>query len=818
MPGASAKGRAWRSSFALLAALSLGTLPADRQATAQDASSQSREAADPDLEQSLAILRRQIGDSTLGLAQRESIARELAATLDNAAQTAKTPDSQRQWWDQAVAALDDFERQNPAHPQHRSFRLQAAVYRWAIARSLRHQADLNPTKPELREETIAELDDAVSRFRAIPSPTAADGNSIESNLKFRFAQALADRSDLEDDLVRKAQFEAEAKTLLEGTLAEPSIQGFARLLKGELLRRERQFDAALVELTAAAKAMPPPPERQLVSVRSSVLAALRRYDDAIRLIKESHIEAPAKQLMTVQVLLAQRGATAADTDRYPIESRLFEEMTALKAVPGPESRTAILALAHAGIEPDPRLGPSAWDLLADAQEAAGDPIRASGLSERAAVRAEDSGNPEQAGGYRLKAGALLFRAGRFLEAGAVLSRVIRLQGAENAEVRAKANLLRALALGRAVATNLPGASAAAYKEALEAQIKDYPDDPNTDEARWLLGDLALAAGDRDRASQLWSAVGVKSPRWLNSRRAIAAIDRAELVNGDLGREPAKFAQQFQRAGDFLDQSIREAPNEAASTELLLERAWLDVSPESRMSDDAREITDRVARSSITNSQRFRADLIRIIAMAQLGRYVESELIARRLAESPENDEPAAFLEAVRLLDRTATVAESDLRQRRFGLLMRMLLTPALARDTSRLPVSQVAELRMRLTRGLVFMGDSRAAKASLAAWNEMAATKSWNDGLLRDLADTYARLNAHELAIDVQRLRLGSLISGSTAWFDAKYAMALALYRAGQTREAQKLIDATAILHPDLGGGPLKEKFIRLRQRLGDGP
>ncbi len=32
---------------------------------------------------------------------------------------------------------------------------------------------------------------------------------------------------------------------------------------------------------------------------------------------------------------------------------------------------------------------------------------------------------------------------------------------------------------------------------------------------------------------------------------------------------------------------------------------------------------------------------------------------------------------------------------------------------------------------------------------------------------------------------------------------------------AAQLIDATAILHPELGGGTLEKKFIRLRQRLG---
>ena len=52
-------------------------------------------------------------------------------------------------------------------------------------------------------------------------------------------------------------------------------------------------------------------------------------------------------------------------------------------------------------------------------------------------------------------------------------------------------------------------------------------------------------------------------------------------------------------------------------------------------------------------------------------------------------------------------------------------------------------------------------------------------------------------------------------WFEARYGLALAYYRSQRAREAAKLIDATAILHPDLGGGELRDKFLRLRQRIG---
>jgi len=81
-------------------------------------------------------------------------------------------------------------------------------------------------------------------------------------------------------------------------------------------------------------------------------------------------------------------------------------------------------------------------------------------------------------------------------------------------------------------------------------------------------------------------------------------------------------------------------------------------------------------------------------------------------------------------------------------------------------------------------------------------------------ADAYTRLDAFELAADVQRLRLQRATTGSNPWFDARYGLALALYRSGKSKEARQMIDATAILHPELGGGELRDKFERLRQRL----
>lgn len=803
----------------LPAVLILGLIPHGRASTDREAppATAAAQAAAEELEAALAALRRQIDDESIEPSQRASVALELAETLDRAAQNAETPDAQRQNWNQAAAVLDEFGRKHPAHLQDRTFRLQGAVYRWAVARSLRREWEQDPARSGLRGEAVAAFDDALSRFRSIPPlPAGVHDEAFDANLRFRFAQTLADRADLENEPARKSLLESQAGDLLEGMPAGFSIQGFARLLKGELLRRQGRFDAALVEVDAAARAAPAPPERQIVHVRSAILAGLKRFDEAIQAVKGSRLPDSEKRLAMVQTLLERRKALSVDADRYPIDSRLFDELSALTARPGPDSRAALLALARAGIEPDPRLGAEAWDLLADAQEAAGDPIRASGLEEKAAVRAEDSGRPERAAGYRLKEGALLFRGARFVEAAVVLSRLSRLSGPEHEAVRAKAGLLRALALGRAVATAQAGASTREYKEALETRIKDFPDDAGADEARWLLGDVLRAEGDRDRAVQLWQAISMKSARWLDSRRAIAAFDRAELERVQAAGRPDDFAARLRSAEEFLDRCIDHAPTESAANDLWLERAWLDLLPQARNSDDARRIAERVEGASITKAQRYRAGLIHILALAQSGRYVEAEKLARNLAEAPEIEDPAAFLTSVRLLDRSAAAADTDLRQRRFGLVMRILLVPALARDPSPWPPVQTAELHMRLTRGLIFLGDDHAAKASLASWKGTEAVKRWDDGLLHDLADSYERLNAHALAIDVQRLRLGAAHTGSPEWFDAKYGLALALYRSGKTGDARTIIDAAAVLHPDLGGDALKEKFIRLRRRLGN--
>jgi hypothetical protein len=358
---------------------------------------------------------------------------------------------------------------------------------------------------------------------------------------------------------------------------------------------------------------------------------------------------------------------------------------------------------------------------------------------------------------------------------------------------------------------LRGASSASYAAALEEQVRAFADDPATGEARWLLGRLAQESGERDRAESLWLSIRPDSSRWLDARLAVAALYRDELARQEFHPNRPLLAQQFARADRLLEESIRQAGSEAATTELLLARAQLNLTTTAGSPDRARELCDRVARLPLSEDSHYRARLLRLIALVQLNRYLEAE---REAQSHPQWEVPgrrAFLLEAIRLLDHGAMTAATDLRQRRFGLVLKLLVEPSLAADQRWLP-EQRSELLMRMTRALLFVGDDRA-RGSLSAWRGVPETT--DDRLLRDLGDTYSRLELYSLDIDVQRLRLQNNPAGSPGWFDARYALAVAYFRTSQIKDAAALIDGTAILHPDLGGGELHEKFIRLRQRLG---
>jgi tetratricopeptide (TPR) repeat protein len=767
---------------------------------------------DAELSQHLTVVRTQIADVTIDPVRREQLALDMAATLDRAAYSIANGEVRRQRWAQSIDLLDRFNHEHPNLPQSRQVRFWAAVYRMAQGQSWLDASHFEPRDSRLRDRAVALLDDSIERLRSLS--VIGDRTSLGENLRYRLAEALAERAELEPagSADRRAR-ETEAMGILQQPATEVGLAGYWHLLRADLARRMGQPQEAEKELDAAARTKPAPSERALFEVRVPLRLGQKQFAEAIQAVDASHLDPPMKGLWRVRIHLAELAGPPKETDRSRIESDLFREVQTLRAGNSPVSKLALLELGRGNIEPDAGQPPEAWDAMADAYEFAGETARAGSAATRAADRATALGQAAAAARFRLRAGAFFYRGGQFSEADAALSRVADDPAA--GPLRARAGMLRALARGRALALHLPGSSAAAYTEALERQIREFPREPATDEARWLLGELARASADRDRAVTLWSAIAPEAGRWLDARLAIAAVNRDDLDRLLINPDRHVIGERFTQADRFLTESLRQAHSENTTAALLLARARLNLTPTTSHPEVTRDICDRVMRLPVAPGIQYRARLLRMIALIELGRYIEAERESQTHLDWNTPTERPALFDAIRLLDHCAATAATDLRQRRFGYVLKLTIEPLLVLDRDYTP-EQISELKMRLTRSLLFFGDDGDARRSLSAWR--GAPGSTDDRILRDLGDTYSRLEVYTLDIDVQRLRIENNPSGSLLWFDAKYALALAYYHSGQFKEAAKLIDATAILHPDLGGGELHEKFIRLSQRLGSKP
>ncbi len=781
-------------------------------AVAIAAAAQQPPMSDAELSQHVASVRGQIANPAIDLARREVLAQDVAATLDRAAQASPNLETRRNRWGEAISMLDRFIRENSSLVAERQLRLQAAIFRWAQALTWVQAAAFEPGNPQHRERAIALLEDAIERLRAISS--IGDNTTLGDNLRFRMAQTLCDRAELEPaGSAARRTFESEAMKLLEKPGTELGLAGFWHMLRGELMLRAGSLDDAGRELDAATQAKPEPPEAEVLAVRVPLLLARKQPAGALAAVNASHLEPPLKGLWRVRIELAELTGLPEGEERKKVHAELFREVRALRGSSASESRLALLEVARAGVEPGPGDPPEDWDALADAFQRAGDPIKAAAAATRAADGSAAAGRAADAANFRLRAGAFLFQAGRFLPADAELSRVA--DDPKAGEVRARAGMLRALARGRALTYRQPGASATAYADALERQVKDFPDDPATDEARWLLGTVALGNANPARARQLWTTVPVRSSRWLDAQLSITALVIEDLDHQLINPDRRQVAETFTRADKLLADAIRKSRSEDSTARLLLARARLNLVPTAGRPETARDLCDRVARLPAAAGVLYRGRLLRLVSLVELGRYIEAEREAQTHPDWDLASERGALFDTVRLLDQGATIATTDLRQRRFGLVLKLMLESVLTMD-HKYETSQLVELKMRMTRALLFVGQDIEARRSLSAWKGTPDTSS--DRMLRDLGDTYRRLEIYSLDIDVQRLRIHNNPAGSPGWFDAKYSLALSYYHTGQLRDSAHVIDATAILHPELGGGELHEKFIHLRQRLGEKP
>lgn len=762
--------------------------------------------ADDEVDKYLATMRVKMEDRARPIEERERLALEMAATIDRTAQSASTIEIRRFRWAEAATLLDQFNAATPDHPRSPEFQLQAAIYLWARAQNWLRELETSPSDSDAKTQAGLELKDVISRLSSLVEG-AKGTESVILRARYRLALALRDRARfVTDRLVDQRKILEQALAQLPTNAAEAAVRGYVDLLRADLLNDLEHFDGALKVASAISASKPGPDPSDVIQAKIRSLVGLKKFDDALALIPSAKFDEPTGAATRMSVQLASRRHSLAGEARDRAESEAVREWQILRKSGTTESRRASVMLSRGMEKPGQGSGPEVWEAVAEGRLLRGDSRGAIELLNEGAERAESSGNRDAAYRMRYAAGAALFQAKQFARAAKELRGIA--EDSHAGAFRPKASLLRTLALARQGRPREGSAGDEDYAQALEAHIQHFPDDPTTGEARWLLGQARAESGDAEGSVAAWDAIPRSSTRWLDARLAISAVQQsaaeASLAIGD--RSTARHELAVARA--TLDRSLAEAGDLSQRDEIELARARLELIPEVGDDEKAKTTLDRLVARPLRVESRQRLALFKLAQLLRASRFSEAEREALALAGAST---PQMLLDMATLLDLAASTSDSNVVQRRHGIVLKTIVRPLLDAPSNQ-GSTERKQAVIEMARAIAFSGDAAAARSYLERSGIRA--DSVPDRLLALLASTQAQLDAHTQAIETYRKLTTRTRSGSRAWLEARYGMAVAYDRSGQPKPAKQILEATSLLHPELGGGDLRAKYERLRARL----
>ncbi len=789
-----------------VAALSLLVRPQIAQSAAEPERDEFRTRID--------YINKRLRSSSVSDSDRRDLIVELAEEFDHAAEAATNSEARRALFREAVRSLDAYTKSRPNDPDARQVRLRSAVFRWAEANSSSTRASLEPTDRGALADAIAAYDDSIKRLEPLLAEIPRDRDSLARNVRYRYALAIADLDRaLDSDPKAKSDLNIQkALTALDIRFDDPSMIAYVEELKARLMIRLGRLDHAEAALAAANRAVPAPPVERLIETRVALAIAKKTYEFAIKELDSAAIDSGMKDRLAVSTRLAELDSAKNLDIKKKAQDDLFVRIERLRAKGSADSRLALIALARAIDEPE-RSGPaSAWDALAEGKRILGEPKRAIDLEIKAAeIDAIREGNKNGAR-YLFRAGGIAFQNQEFMEAAHLFERIVADRGA--GPLRPKAGMMRALALGRGVETNARWASEDAYIHALKNQVDSFPDDPEIGEARILLARFEEQRGNKAEALKLYEAIAPADSRRLEARLAIAEIGLDEIENQRINGDRSALKERFLKQRSMLVRELKrfgDSPDRSSLLELVLAR--LEIVPGIDDDDSARARCDRVSLLAGDEKLRDRARRLGIVPLAKLARYDEAERFAR---ESATIDPVEAILETAGLLDQAARFAETVIKRRAVAHVESIVLTDIFKKiDAGAKNPAQSVEASIRLTRMFVFMGDYSKARRAIVPVKELKVDRI-PTRLLHDYAEALALLDDYALAAAAHQARARRAPTGSLVWFQARLGEATCVYRSGRPELAKRIVDATSVLHPDLGGGEMPARFERLRRRVSD--
>lgn len=804
--------------------------------------------------------------------ERALLVAELARTFGEHAKYVDDPE-QTDLAGRADAAIVEFLEANPRFPGRVGFDVLRGELALTRGETLRWLAELQPERPDGRRQAAAALASAVEHLGGAEKAldrrlrdrlkgrttergeplAAADLAELLTRTRLALGEAELERARLGDSPPdRLAAAERPLALVAKGPATdEPTWR--AQVLYAEAARLGGKPDVTRRRLAAIDTASLPDPAKDAVAaVMTNLLLDENKPDRAVDFLIDYRRTRGSLtgELLLLQVRGLAQAAAAVEKLGNKAEAEALRQQIPTVARWAEEQQGGYWAyrvrLAARDAERSSRYGAEVAEQVRRAEAA----LAARRTDEAVAAYAEAerlaAADPAVASRFAYTRASILLKAERLEEAAAAFAAVVATY--PDSDKAPEAHLLSAYALGRLNDREPTPERRDAYSARLEEHRTRFPGTPTAAEATLRLARLLEQRRQHSQAIPLLKEIASDPERGPSARAGVARNYENLLLHLESARKsattPAEAAARDAQVAEWSFAAVRDLtglteplrlgaprtqPLSAAEAELALRSARIltnhgdDPAATDRLLDllaEAVAVEHPDAEKEFWTAAGRSMLPLRVLSLAARNRGAEAIELIESLADAPPGD----LLAVVQGLAGLGDAASGAAAPAAFGAAdgpvgprlddLRQTAADLLSRRRAELSPEEARQLDLALAKANLAGGRAAAA----AEQYEAALADRPNDkGLLTRAATELLDSGEPEAARKARgywRRLEGLEKAGTEAWLRARAKVVESSLALGDVAEARKVLTATRLLHPQLGGAETKAIYDALQRKL----
>jgi len=376
----------------------------------------------------------------------------------------------------------------------------------------------------------------------------------------------------------------------------------------------------------------------------------------------------------------------------------------------------------------------------------------------------------------------------------------------------EALLLAAINARRAYLIDHQPATYSELHQLVKEHIERYPNHETAGDIHYLFGTMKKA--ERNYADAVREFLNVPASHRLFSSSRLAASRIYELWKRPLAPDAPSDGTLGQVIAFHESLISPLTPNPptfdvAAKAELTirLARFLLDQRVD-RAADAERWLASMLLIPGVPHEWIQEVRRFQILALCRQDRFNEAESLARNHSRSSLDE----VLATLQLLNDEASSA-SELERKFIGQLQTQLAKDSLD-QVKQLPDSKRLDWQLALAQIDLNAVNEREIYRTIDLLQQLKRMHPRDSRIMELLGTCYLQTQRYQSASMIWRELIAGSEEGSPIWFRAKLNLVTSLRRAGQMKQAREILQLVEVLHPELGGLPLRKQFRSEHQLL----